>query len=153
VLKTGLIRPKINSSENMGMADYNFSLIDQTGKTLDVKSLKGKVIFLNFWATWCPPCIAEMPDVNELYSRMDSKKVEFLMISVDEDFEKAKHFVRKRGYSFRIYSPASGIPKIFAGNVVPTTYVISPDGRIVVKKEGMAEYNTESFRGFISSIR
>ena len=152
VLKTGLIRPKTEKTADFGFADYNFSLVNQAGKLLDVNSLKGKVIFLNFWATWCSPCVAEMPDINNLYKGLGNENIVFLMISVDDDFVKAKKFAEKRRFSFNVYYPASSIPNVFSGNVVPTTYIISPGGKILVKKEGMAQYNTDSFRKFLKSL-
>jgi thiol-disulfide isomerase/thioredoxin len=152
VIKTGLIRPKTDKTTDWGYADYNFSLVDQSGKSLEVSSLKGKVIFLNFWATWCPPCIAEMPDINNLYNELDKENIEFLMISLDDDFTKAMKFAEKRRFSFNIYYPATSIPPVFSGNVVPSTYIISPAGKIIVKKEGMAQYNSDSFRKFLKTL-
>jgi thiol-disulfide isomerase/thioredoxin len=152
VLKTGLFRPKTDLSRDYGDADYNFRLLDQNGKSLDVSSLKGKVIFLNFWATWCPPCVAEMPDINNLYKVLDKENIVFLMVSVDDDFEKARNFAEKRGFSFNIYRLATPIPAVFSGNVVPGTYIISRGGKILVKKEGMAQYNTGKFREFLKSL-
>jgi thiol-disulfide isomerase/thioredoxin len=152
VLKTGLIRPKTDNNKYPGEADYNFILVDQTGKSLDVSTLKGKVIFLNFWATWCPPCVAEMPDINHLYQEVDKENIVFLMVSMDEDFAKAKKFAEKRRFSFNVYRPVTSIPAVFSGNVIPSTYIISPRGKILVKKEGMAQYNTESFREFLKSL-
>jgi len=152
ILKTGLIKPNTHSKKDFGITGYNFRLIDQAGRVVEGSSLKGKVVFLNFWATWCPPCVAEMPDINRLYENVKDKDFVFVMLSVDEDFNKAKRFAEKRGFSLPIYQAASGIPDVFSGNVVPTTYVIAPNGRIVLKREGMAEYNTQTFRDFLTSL-
>lgn len=152
VLKTGIIKPDTRPDRDYGTVDYNMRFMDQDGRVLDGSSLRGKVVFLNFWATWCPPCIAEMPDINRLYNRIENENIIFLMVSVDDDFQKAEKFAANRGFAFNIYRSVSGIPGVFAGNVVPTTYVISPQGRIVVKREGMAEYNTASFREFLLSL-
>ncbi len=152
VLKTGILRPKIQTDRVYGSTDYNFRLIDQNGNVIEGPSLKGKVVFLNFWATWCPPCIAEMPDINRLYKSVNHDKITFLMVSVNDNFDKARQFAKKRGFSFNIYKPIGGIPAVFAGNVVPTTYIITPAGNIVMKREGMAEYNTKSFRDFLKTI-
>ncbi|HLF34726.1 MAG TPA: TlpA disulfide reductase family protein, partial [Cyclobacteriaceae bacterium] len=152
VLKTGLIRPNLHPSENLGYTEFDFLLKDISGQTLDVRTLKGKTIFLNFWATWCPPCIAEMPDIEKLYKNVKGEGIVFLMVSVDDDFEKAKKFAEKRNLSMKIYAPDSGIPTVFTSRTIPSTYVISPGGKIVMKREGMARYNSRTFRNFLKEL-
>jgi thiol-disulfide isomerase/thioredoxin len=152
VLKTGIIKPKISEEEPISKADYNFTLIDQQGSVLEGESLKGKTVFLNLWATWCPPCIAEMPDINNLYNEVASEDIVFIMISLDDDFNKAKAFLDKKGYDFNIYAYASTPPSVFYSKIIPTSFVISPEGNVVVRKEGMAKYNSKSFRNFLNSL-
>jgi peroxiredoxin len=74
------------------------------------------------------------------------------MISLDDDFEKAKRFIDKKGYDFPIFKIGSNIPEVFHSNAIPTTFVISPEGMIVVKKSGMAKYNTEEFRNYLKEM-
>src|SRR5690606_8772185 len=120
------------------MAGAGFKMVDLNGKAVDFESLKGKVVFLNIWATWCPPCIAEMPNIHSLYKKMDPNKVAFVMLSVDEGgMAKVKKFVDKKGYTFPVYMPASQFPQEFYSNAIPTTFIISPEGKIVAKQEGM----------------
>src|ERR1700754_5234198 len=69
---------------------------DTKGQTINTTDLKGKVIFVNFWATWCPPCIAEMPSVNQLYTRFkNNNNVVFMVVDVDNDYTKALAFMQK----------------------------------------------------------
>jgi thiol-disulfide isomerase/thioredoxin len=152
VLKTGLIKPKLSNEEPMARADYNFRVVDQDGTLLMGDELKGKTVFINLWATWCPPCVAEMPDINKLYKEVASEDIVFLMISLDDDFEKAKNFVQKKGYNFKIHKFASNPPSSLYSKIIPTSFVLSPDGNIVVRKEGMAKYNSKSFREFLKSL-
>ncbi len=151
VLKTGVIQPGIeeNPTEN---ADYNFLLTDRNGDQVSFNSFRDKVVFLNFWATWCPPCIAEMPDINNLYQEVDNSKIVFVMISLDKSFETAKAFVDKKGYDFPIYTLRSSLPEVFSRSAIPTTFVVSPEGKIVVEKQGMAKYNTEKFKRFLKEM-
>ena len=151
ILKTGIMQPSIEESTT-STADYDFILIDQEGKRKSFSTYKGKVVFVNFWATWCPPCIAEMPDINQLYSEMHEKDIEFVLISLDDDFQKAKDFVRKKEFGFPIFQLASPLPKVYESSAIPTTYVISPNGEIVVARSGMAKYNTEKFRKFLVEL-
>lgn len=152
VLKTGIMQPSIDE-ESTELADYNFTLIDQNGNRKPFSDFEDKVVFLNFWATWCPPCIAEMPDINELYKEMNSQGVEFILISFDKDFQKAKDFVQKKEFDFPVYQLASPLPNVFESSAIPTTYVISPEGKIVVRKSGMAKYNTKKFKSFLEELK
>lgn len=172
ILATGIIKPKMpvipkeNASKTANgidrpeetlksfpVADYDFTLRTQEGELVDFKSLKGKVIFMNLWATWCPPCIAEMPDIQNLYGKAKSDKIAFVMISLDNDPQKAKKFITRKGYTFPVYTPEGNFPVIYnSGNVIPATFVISPDGHIVIQKDGMAQYDTREMRKFLNDL-
>lgn len=152
ILKTGIMQPSIDKSTTI-TADYDFTLFDQDGNKKSFAEFKNKVVFINFWATWCPPCIAEMPDINNLYAKVNADDIEFVLISLDDDFEKAKNFVRKKEFDFPIYQLASPLPGVFESSAIPTTYVLSPGGEIVVSKSGMAKYNTKKFRQFLRELR
>jgi thiol-disulfide isomerase/thioredoxin len=168
ILATGLMKPDVpvspdtklegsgsagpgkNSLPAFPQADYDFSLKSLEGETITLESLQGKVIFMNFWATWCPPCIAEMPAIQNLYEKVKSDKIAFVMVSLDEDPAKASKFIQRMGFTFPVYSPDGYTPPVYgSGNVIPTTYVISPDGFIVARQEGMAQYDTKEFRNFL----
>jgi len=150
ILKTGIIKPDTEVNiEDVKQANYNFNVIDAEGNIVNVSEWKEKVIFMNVWATWCPPCIAEMPGINNLYNDINNDDIIFLLLSVDDDFQKAIDFVNRKEFDFPIYTLHSSIPPVYAGKVLPTTYVISPD---VVQKEGMADYDSKSFRSFLNSM-
>lgn len=135
------------------MAGAGFKMVNLDGKTVSFESLKGKVVFLNIWATWCPPCIAEMPNIHSLYKKMDPNKIAFVMLSVDEaGMAKVKKFIDKKGYSFPVYLPASPFPQEFYSTAIPTTFIISTEGKIVAKQEGMAEYDTKEVRAFLEGL-
>ena len=152
ILKTGIMQPSLNES-SADQADYNFTLIDEDGNQKPFTDFEDKVVFINFWATWCPPCVAEMPDINALYQEMEDKGIEFVMISFDDEFQKAKNFVGKKEFDFPIYQLASPLPKVYESSAIPTTYVISPEGKIVVSKSGMAKYNTKKFKKFLEEFK
>lgn len=161
LLATGLITPKIenkhqNETENVTTtttpADFNLMLMDEDGNTLSLADFKGKAIFMNMWATWCPPCIAEMPNINKLYKEM-GHDVAFVMVSLDEDFETAKSFNNRKGFDLPIYTLQSRRPAMYQSTTVPTTYVISADGNLMLTHKGMANYNTSKFRSFLEGIK
>jgi len=166
ILATGLIKPTVNpvnettsGSPNpdnktaaLPLASYNFSLRTLNGEIVSMASLKGKVVFMNFWATWCPPCIAEMPNIQALYAKVQSDQIAFVMISLDKDPAKAQKFIHKKGFTFPVYQLNGALPSVYAGGVIPTTFVLSPEGRIVARKEGMADYNNQEFRDFLLKL-
>ncbi len=146
VLKTGVMNVGELDEEDKLDADYDMKLVDTEGNILDVQDLKGKTIFMNYWATWCAPCVAEMPSIDGLYEKVgEDPNIAFLMISEDKRMSTARGWVKRKGFSFPIYKLASPIPDIYETGVVPTTFVISPEGKIVVAKTGMANYNSRRF--------
>lgn len=150
VVATGLMQAEVIDENERMSADYNFQLIDQSGERISFEKMKGKTVFLNFWATWCPPCIAEMPDIHDLYEKMsEDSSIEFVLVSLDDDFSKAKDFISRKNYQFPIYSLATQRPSVFQNNVVPTTYIISKEGQIVAQRSGMAKYDTEEIRNLL----
>lgn len=142
-----------NLSVSESVAGYGFELADLNGKVVPFESLRGKVVFMNVWATWCPPCIAEMPGIQKLYNSLDTSKIAFVMLSVDEEGrEKVKRFIDRKGYTFPVYTPLSGIPAAFQSSAIPTTFILSPQGTLVARQEGMANYNTQKMRDFLGSL-
>jgi thiol-disulfide isomerase/thioredoxin len=139
------VLPQLNN------ADYNLKLIDKEGQVRSLKEFKGKVIFLNLWATWCPPCVAEMPSIDKLHEEMGDE-VAFVMLSLDDDFKKAKAFDKRKGYDLPIYALGSNLPTIFESTALPTTYVIDAKGNIALTHKGMADYSNTEFKDFLRSL-
>lgn len=165
VLATGLIKPDIHNDETLNidsgdmihtasaMAGKDLKMRSLSGESITLESLYGKTIFLNLWATWCAPCIAEMPNIQKVYDKVKSEDIEFVMLSLDHDPKKAEKFIARKAYTFPVYVPVGQLPNEFKTSVIPTTFVISPEGKIVVKKEGMADYNTKEFIDFLKNLK
>lgn len=165
LLSMHIIQPKITDADiqnyddlpaNFELANYNFYLSDELGAPVSLAGFKCKTIFMNYWATWCPPCIAEMPNIQALYKDKTrtagtKEQVVFMMVSLDEDPKKALTFIERKGYNIPVYFPRSRKPPIYDTSVVPTTYVINSNGYIVMKKKGMAQYNTQHFKDFLQN--
>jgi thiol-disulfide isomerase/thioredoxin len=163
VLSTGINKPDVPESAPVEQVSarstletssyaYDMPLQGLDGKQINLQALKGKVVFMNLWATWCPPCIAEMPGIHNLYKKMNTTKVAFVMLSLDEDPQKAKKFIERKGYSFPVYLPAGSMPADFHTNAIPTTFVLGRDGKILARHEGMADYNNEEFSNYLKSL-
>lgn len=154
LLATGLIKPSIPSiTDDFPQASREFFFADDNGFTQSLENYDGNVIFMNIWATWCPPCIAEMPSINALYQEFkDADNVSFILVSMDEDFEKAKTFMNNRNYSMPIYHYRGKAPGTYESTMIPTTYVISADGKLMLEKRGLAKYDTPEFMEFIREL-
>lgn len=155
ILATGIMNPDLEKHKALALnddslkADFSMNLINSKGETVAMEELKGKVIFMNIWATWCPPCIAEMPGINKLYNDVDKENVAFLMLSVDQDFQKAIDFNKKEGYDFEIYRLNGPLPQMYSSQSIPTTYVIDAQGNLVLTHMGMGDYATKDFKKFL----
>lgn len=153
ILATGLIKPDIDFAERNDVpASYDVRLATLDGEPVSMEDMRGKVVFMNLWATWCAPCIAEMPYIQKLYEDVASEDIVFVMISVDVSPEKARRFVEQRGYSFPVYTPQGALPEPYSTRTIPTTYVISPEGRLATIHTGMANVNTPEFKAFLLGL-
>lgn len=165
LLATGLMNPDVSNiavahttaddtalTSAANKADFNMKLMDRDGNITSLDDLKGKVIFMNFWATWCPPCIAEMPSIDKLHEEMGDE-VAFVILSLDQDFELAKAFDKRKGYNLPIYAPAGNMPRMYESAAIPTTYVIDAKGNLALSHKGMADYNAPKFKEFLRSLK
>src|SRR5690554_4260224 len=161
LMKIGLFQPSIpNEPTEMVAAEINANTHNReilfknmNDEVIELSDQKGKVVFINFWATWCPPCIAEMPTINKLYSNFrNNEKVMFLMVDVDNDSVKSKKFMDKRKFDLPVYTPASPIPPSYMGGAIPTTLVLNKYGKVVFKHEGMGDFSNEEFKTFITKL-
>lgn len=140
----------ISEEKREVLKDYDWELVTLSGERMNFSEAKGKVIILNFWATWCPPCIAEMPSLQTLYEEF-GEKVEFFFIS-QEETEVLRQFMINRNYSFPVMKPLSGPPGLLSSDVLPTTYIISSEGEIIVRKEGAADWDDPDFIKFLEDL-
>lgn len=158
VLATGLMNPdtekpkEVSVSEPAITADFNFNLIDSKGTRVTMQGFEGKTIFMNLWATWCPPCIAEMPGINTLYNATLNDDIAFIMLSQDEDFETAKKFISRKGFDFEIYQVQGRFPTQYQKGSIPTTFIINSKGEIVLTHEGMADYGSDDFKNYLMGV-
>lgn len=120
-------------------------VINDKGEIIDLMDLKGKKVFVNLWATWCPPCKAEIPSIEKLYSKVNKQKVVFVMLSLDEKFEAAKEFAITNKMQLPVFAPAENLPAVFNTNGIPATFIFNEKGELIKVNNGMEDYNTESY--------
>ena len=153
-LSIGLFKGEIKKADGKGIATVGaFTYQDANGSTFSSSQLQGKVVLINFWATWCPPCRAEMPSLERLYQQMkDDNRIVFLFVNEDDDFNKAKAFVSDNHYTFPIAMSASAIPAEMFNGTLPTTVVLDKEGKVVMKHEGIGGYDNTKFIEQLKSL-
>jgi len=108
----------------------NFELADADGKKIALSSQKGHPVFLNFWATWCPPCTEEMPSMETLAAGLDGSDIRTMAVSVDEDWKVVKQFFARGTRLGVLLDPSRDVPKSFGTTQFPETYFIDAKGRV-----------------------
>ncbi len=118
----------------------NFRLTDLAGRPLELGALRGKVVILDFWATWCPPCRAEIPHFIALYSAYKSKGFEMVGLAVGEEPDVVRQFAQQNGINYSLAVTQGQVERAYGGiRGIPTTFVIDKKGRIVKKYVGFQE--------------
>jgi thiol-disulfide isomerase/thioredoxin len=133
-------------------ADLSLKFNTLNGDKIELNDFKGKVIFLNIWATWCPPCIEEMPSIQKLYNKTDHDTIEFILLS-PENSETVKKFLNKSGYTFDVYLLTDELPEVFYTGQIPTTYIIDKNGNIVYRHIGFAIWDNIGVINFLESLK
>ena len=139
-----------DGNEKERLSEYNWLLIDQNGKKLDFKDSENRVVLVNLWATWCPPCIAELPSMNKLYKDYGDK-VTFLFVS-NEELKKVSSFLKRKEFDIPSYKPLSRGPRMLSSRSIPATFIIGKDGKIHVNERGAANWNSDSVRELLDRL-
>jgi len=125
----------------------SFKVKNVNGEVINLKdAFKGKKVFVNLWATWCPPCRAEMPALQQLYSTTDSSKVAFVFLSMDDDFTSAIKFMQQNNFTLPAYFPAENLPAIFNVDGIPDTFIFDAAGKLIHQQTGMGDYTSSSIK-------
>ena len=135
--------------EGMEAPDFTVTLFD--GSQVTLSSLRGRVVLLNFWATWCPPCREELTRVQaELIDRFADRPFTFLPVSRGEERETVAAFREKTGYTFAMgLDPEQTIYNLYASNYIPRNFLIDKEGRVVLATVG---YEPEEFDALVGRI-
>lgn len=120
----------VSFSNNVKAPDFN--LKDQYGVVHSLENYKGKVIFLNFWATWCPPCKKEMPDIENIYKEYGKNKKDVVILGVNSEKEnEVKKFLKDKGYTFpTVIDENSEVMRKYFIQAFPTSFVIDKEGNV-----------------------
>jgi thiol-disulfide isomerase/thioredoxin len=129
-----------------------FMLTDVNGNVINLTSFRGKKVFVNLWATWCPPCRAEIPSIEKLHSMVNSDSTVFVMLSLDENFDAAKRFAEAGKIRLPIYYPAGSMPDLFKTDGIPATFIFNEHGELIRQNMGSDDYSTDSYVSLLTAI-
>lgn len=155
-MDVGLFQPSLNLENEqlvLGGNPADIKFTDGANRTTTLADLKGKVVFINFWATWCPPCRAEMPSINKLANSLKGEKdIAFVLLDADGNFEKANQFMQQRKFELPVYIPASNYPESMFTGSLPTTVILNKKGQLVYKHEGAANFGNEKTLQYLKKL-
>ncbi len=140
----------INEDEQILLTNYNWELIDENRNIFNFESKKNKVVLVNFWATWCPPCVAEMPSLQKLYTDYKDK-VDFVFVAQDK-VSSVSSYMSKNKYDFTISYSNSKVPSKLDSDVIPATYIIDKKGKIIVSETGAKNWNSDKTRELLDRL-
>ncbi|MBI3221373.1 MAG: TlpA family protein disulfide reductase [Bacteroidetes bacterium] len=152
-LKTGLMDASTATKKPVSF-DFNFQVKDLNETKFAFDQFKGKVIFLNLWATWCGPCKAEMPGIQALYNSLPPDSVVFVMLSLDKEGlqPKVKKYIADKKFTFPVYMPSGYLTEQLNVPSIPTTFIINKEGKIVSQEVGTTNFNTTKFKKFLLDL-
>ena len=129
-------------------------IYDRQGKVVDLAAQKGRLIVVHFWATWCPPCVEEIPALSRFWEKYRNRKdLTLYTVSVDKDWKTIDDFSRKNPNDLPIYrDPNSATAQRFGTTMFPETYIVNPAGRVIYRVQGGIEWTNEDVQQRINQL-
>ena len=151
VSRITMTQPRINSNSDIFLNndELSFTFLDQKGEEKKLSELGDSVIFLNFWATWCPPCRAEMPAIQNLYNEF-GEKIVFVLVS-NENKSVINNYLNTNNYKLPIASSLSTPAGRLSSGTIPSTFIIGKNGRLLLAKKGAAKWDGENIKNLINN--
>jgi len=144
--------PSVKSIDDTEViSNYNWELKGLNSPNVNFSEFENEVVFVNFWATWCPPCRAELPMIQQLYNDY-KEKIKFVFVT-NEDWAKVDTFFKEKGYNLPVYNSLSLPPEILTrSNSIPATYLMDKNGHILISKTGAADWNSNKVRKLLDEL-
>ena len=149
-----LLKTQLIETPSTFLAAANFSGTLVTGQEIKLEQYRGKVVFLNFWATWCAPCLREMPDMQALQESVGEEQLVVLAVGMGEDQNRVQQFLQKHPFSFKILpDPEMKVTQLYGVSNIPVTYLINPAGFVIARAMGPREWHTPELIQFFRQQR
>jgi len=143
---------KISPGETvLGTVPGDWAFVSAEGKQVSFKDFRGKVVFLNMWATWCGPCVMEMPSILKLQAELSKDGIEFVLLST-EGLETIQGFLRSKGWDGGFYVAPQGPPPDLLTNALPTTFVVNKRSEIVFRQVGAVDWSNSDVKELLIKL-
>ena len=158
LIRTGVVTPGRAEASDFERIEldpeslYMMTLTDLQGEELTLGDFKEDIVLINFWASWCPPCIAEMPGLNQLYEKK-KQEIGFLMITWDKDIERARKYRDGNGYTFPADQAIGAVPAALRTSSIPTTIILVKKEKAVYRHVGMIAFDDPSMDHFLAELQ
>ena len=151
-VRTAIFAPALKVSEGpvLDANSWAWKLVDMNGSPVAFEQFKGEIIVVNSWATWCPPCRAEMPSLENLYQDYGNR-ISMILVT-NEEPAVVKEFIDKKGYTFPVYISGGGNPQAFSSKSIPATFIVNRDGQVVYQRTGAFDWNSKKVKKFIDKL-
>ena len=116
----------------------DFTLMDIEGNVVRLKDFKGKVVLLEFWATWCPPCRLSAPELQELHERMEGEDFAIIAIAVEDKLQRVRKFIEEKGITYTVVMDDKGVDDAYGVYSIPTTILLDKEGNVAFTQKGFA---------------
>jgi thiol-disulfide isomerase/thioredoxin len=135
----------------LGRADASWALRTLHGEEVTFGHFQGRPVFVNVWATWCPPCVAEVPSIQDLHDALKDEGVAVILVT-NEGLDIVRPFVHRKGWHVPIYV-VRDLPAVFQSGAIPATFIVNRRGDIVFQHIGRAHWNTDDCRTFLRQLQ
>ena len=150
-IKVAVWSPRVDTAKDAdSVAAFTYALRDLEGREAMRRIGDGRITFLSFWATWCAPCIAELPSIEALYQDY-GEAVDFVLVTY-ENPEVVQRFLSKKGIQLPVFLPLTEVPEVLQSGSLPTNYIIDTKGNILIKEKGAANWNSKKVRGLLDGL-
>lgn len=149
--RRGASQTDVHAPSSAALADYDWALRSLAGEPTSLEAYRGRVIFLNVWASWCRPCVSELADIATLQDNLADSDVAFLLVS-PEDREPVERFMKRYRIGLPVLLELEPMPQAFGLRALPTTYIIDRTGRIVLMHRGARNWNHVQIRGLLRQL-
>ena len=141
---------ELDAEDQTQLPPFTYQLTDLKGSESTFAVGQGKATFISYWATWCPPCIAELPSIQKIYADYGDQ-IDFLLIT-NEEAEVVNRFLEKKAYEFPVYIPRMAPPEALYDASIPTNYLIDDHGKIIIKETGAADWSSAKVRSILEGL-